>query len=76
MNITLHGNVAELVQKQTELGHYESPEDLVYEALKALVKQKIDTGIEEGLNDIEEGRYIEVTQENYKKALSKPVDQW
>ena len=76
MNVTLHGNVAELVHKQTEIGNYESPEDLIYEALQVLIKQKIDNGIEEGLKDIEEGRYVEVTQENYKEVLSKPIDQW
>ena len=70
MNITLHGNVAELVNKQTELGHYESPEDLVYEAMQALVREKIDQGIERGIQDVKEGRVTEVNRDNIKEFLT------
>ena len=70
MNVTLHGNVAELVNKQTELGHYESPEDLVYEAMQALVREKIDQGIERGIQDVKEGRVTEVNRDNIKEFLT------
>ena len=76
MDITLHGNVADFVHKQTELGGYESHEDLVYDALKALVSKKIEEGIDEGIADIEAGRYVEINQDNLDLVLSKPVDQW
>ena len=52
MNITLHGNVADIVDRQTQFGSYESYEDLVFDALKALTSQKINRGIDKGLKDI------------------------
>ena len=76
MTITLHGSVAEIVQNQMSVGDYQSPEDLVYEALEALIKSKIDEGINEGIADIEEGRYMEITTDNLKAVLSKPISQW
>ncbi len=76
MTITLHGSVAEIIQNQVSVGGYQSPEDLVYEALEALMKSKIDEGINEGIADIEEGRYMELTPDNLKAVLSKPISQW
>ena len=76
MNVTLHGNVAEIVDRQMKLGGYESPEDLVYEALQALMSQKIEQGIDEGLKDVEEGRVVEINKENLDSVLSQPVSQW
>ncbi len=56
MAITLHGSVAEIVEDQVSVGGYDSPEDFVYEAIESLMKQKINAGIKEGLDDLETGR--------------------
>ena len=42
MDITLHGNVAEIVQEQMIKGGYQSPDDVVYEAIELLIKQKLN----------------------------------
>ena len=76
MEITLHGSVAEMLNNQVTAGNYQSPEDLVYEALEALVKQKIDQGINEGLADMEAGRVMEINADNLQAVLSKPVSEW
>jgi len=76
MEITLHGSVADMLNNQVTAGKYQSPEDLVYEALEALVKQKIDEGINEGLADMEAGRVIEINAGNLQSVLSKPVSEW
>ncbi|SMN01426.1 hypothetical protein SPONN_2492 [uncultured Candidatus Thioglobus sp.] len=76
MTITLHGSVAEMVQEQISTGSYQSAEDLVYEALEALVKHKIDEGINEGIADIETGRCMELRHDNIEEVLSKPISQW
>ena len=76
MEITLHGSVADMLNNQVTAGNYQSPEDLVYEALEALVKQKIDEGINEGLADMEAGRVMEVNADNLQAVLSKPVSEW
>lgn len=70
MNVTLHGNVAEFVKVGTERGEYDSPEDLVYEALQALVREKIDQGIEDGLRDIEQGKVTEVNKDNLNEFIA------
>lgn len=64
MAVVLNGTVAELVENQTAIGNYQSPEDLIYEALDALRRKKIDTGIAKGLADVEAGNYQELTQDN------------
>lgn len=78
MDITLHGNVAEIVQEQMIKGGYQSPDDVVYEAIKLLIKQKINNSIERGLNDIETGNFQRLTgnidkvaDSIVKKALQK-----
>ena len=76
MEITLHGSVADMLNNQVTAGNYQSPEDLVYEALEALVKQKIDQGINEGLADMEAGRVMEINADNLQAVLSKPVSEW
>lgn len=76
MNITLHGNVAELVSEQARLGGYASNEDLVYEALQALVREKIEQGIDEGLRDVQEGRVMEINKHNLQSVFSRPIEQW
>ena len=76
MAITLHGSVAEIVENQMSTGSYQSPEDLIYEALETLVKHKIDEGINEGIADIEAGRFMELKHDNIAEALSKPISQW
>jgi hypothetical protein len=73
MDITLHGNVAELVNEQIKLGGYESPEDLVFDALQALVRVKIDQGIEEGLEDVRHGRVTRVDSENLTEFITNAV---
>ncbi len=64
MDIVIHGTVAEMLQHQMTEGNYQSPEDVVYEALEALIKQKANQGIEAGLADIEAGRYVELRPDN------------
>lgn len=76
MEITLHGSVADMLNNQVTAGNYQSPEDLVYEALEALVKQKIDQGINEGLADMEAGRVMEINADNLQAVLSRPVSEW
>lgn len=76
MEITLHGSVADMLNSQVVAGNYQSPEDLVYEALEALVKQKIDEGINDGLADMEAGHTMEINANNLKSVLSKPLSEW
>ena len=76
MTITLHGSVAEMVQEQISTGSYQSAEDLVYEALEALVRHKIDEGNNEGIADIEAGRSMELRHDNIAEVLAKPISQW
>lgn len=76
MDITLHGNIAEIVLQQTHISGYDSPEELIFDALKALVNQKIEEGIDRGLKDVEKGRFVELNPENIDELLSKPVEQW
>lgn len=64
MDITIHGNTAEIVQEQMIKGGYQSPDDVVYEAIELLIKQKINNSIQCGLNDIETGDYQELTKDN------------
>ena len=76
MTITIHGSVAEMVKDQMVIGSYQSPEDLVYEALEALVRNKIDAGINEGIADVEAGYCMELRQDSIKEVLSKPISEW
>jgi Arc/MetJ-type ribon-helix-helix transcriptional regulator len=76
MTITLHGSVAEMVQKQVSIGSYQSAEDLVYEALELLIKHKIDKGVNEGIADIKAGHSMELRIDNIEEVLSKPILQW
>jgi Arc/MetJ-type ribon-helix-helix transcriptional regulator len=76
MTITLHGDVAEMVQKQVSIGSYQSAEDLVCEALELLIKHKIDVGINEGMADIKAGRSMKLRIDNIEEVLSKPISQW
>jgi len=78
MDITLHGNVAEIVQEQMIIGNYQSAEDVVYEAIELLIKQKVNNSIQRGLNDIETGNFQtltgnidEIADSIVKKALQK-----
>jgi len=61
MDITLHGNVAEIVQEQMIKGGYQSPDDVVFEAIELLIKQKTNDAIQRGLNDIEKGNFQTLT---------------
>ncbi|PCK07113.1 MAG: hypothetical protein COA42_15880 [Alteromonadaceae bacterium] len=76
MSITLNGSVADIVSDQMKAGNYQSPEDLIYEAIEALVKQKIETGISEGLADAEAGRCMELNADTLNEVLSKPLSKW
>ena len=76
MDITLHGSVAEIIQNQVSTGAYRSPEDLVFEALEALAKSKIDEGISEGIADIRAGRSMVLSHDNIEEVLSRPLSQW
>nr|VFK06867.1 MAG: hypothetical protein BECKLPF1236A_GA0070988_100052 [Candidatus Kentron sp. LPFa]VFK36745.1 MAG: hypothetical protein BECKLPF1236C_GA0070990_106871 [Candidatus Kentron sp. LPFa] len=73
MPLTLHGSVAELVRNQTLKGNYQSPEDLVREALEALMRQRVDAGIARGLADVEAGRYRKLTKDNVKEIARSIV---
>jgi Arc/MetJ-type ribon-helix-helix transcriptional regulator len=64
MDIVLHGEVAEMLQDQVVNGGYQSPEEVVYEALHALAKTKIDEGINRGLADVKMGRGTEIRPDN------------
>lgn len=61
MDITIHGNTAELVQEQMIKGGYQSPDDIVYEAVELLIKQKINDSIQRGLNDVKTGDFQTLT---------------
>jgi len=76
MDVTIHGTAAEMIQNQMHSGDYQSPEDVVYDALEALIKQKVSDNIDEGLADIEAGRSMEITPDNIKSVLAKPLDAW
>ncbi|MEC4090911.1 hypothetical protein [Pseudoalteromonas rubra] len=76
MTITLHGNVAELVQAEADSSGFQSPEDLIFEAVSEYVKKRIDSGIEQGLEDVESGDVVELDANNISKILSKPASQW
>ena len=78
MDITIHGNTAELVQEQMIKGGYQSPDDVVYEAVELLIKQKINNSIQRGLNDVDKGNFQTLTgnvdkiaDSIVKKALQK-----
>jgi len=73
VDIVLHGTVADIVHNQMELGKYDSAEDVVYEALEALVKKNINDGLERGLQDIEEGNFIELTPSNISSVADAIV---
>nr|VFJ68093.1 MAG: hypothetical protein BECKDK2373B_GA0170837_12065 [Candidatus Kentron sp. DK] len=64
MTLTLHGPVAERIQGQVSEGNYQSPEDLIEEALEALVRQRVNAGIVQGLADVTAGRCRRLTKEN------------
>ncbi|KZN66007.1 hypothetical protein N473_10585 [Pseudoalteromonas luteoviolacea CPMOR-1] len=76
MTITLHGNVAELVQAEANNSGFQSPEDLIFEAVSEYVKKRIDSGIEQGLEDVESGDVVELDANNISKILSKSASQW
>ena len=76
MVITRYGSVAEMIQSQVSTGADQSPEDLVFEDLEALVKSKIDEGVSEGIADIEAGRSMPLSHDNMNEVLSKPLSQW
>jgi len=46
------------------------------QSYEVLISSKIDESINEGIIDIEEGRYMELTPDNLKAVLSKPISQW
>ncbi|RZG14368.1 hypothetical protein EXT47_13950 [Pseudoalteromonas sp. CO342X] len=76
MTITLHGNVAELVQTEANNSGFQSPEDLIFEAVSEYVKKRIDSGIEQGLQDVASGDMVELDAGNISQILSKPASQW
>ena len=76
MSITIHGAAAEMLQNEMSSGGYQSPEDVVYDALEALIKQKVSDNIDQGLADVEAGRVMEVTPDNIDAVLAKPLEQW
>lgn len=73
MDIVIHGTVAEMLHHQMKEGNYQSPEDVVYEALEALIKQKVSQGIEAGLADIEAGRYVELHPDNLDEVTDSII---
>ncbi|PCK09256.1 MAG: hypothetical protein COA42_05215 [Alteromonadaceae bacterium] len=76
MSITLNGSVADIISDQMKAGNYQSPEDLIYEAIEALVKQKIESGINDGLADLESGCCMELRTDTIGEVLSKPLSEW
>jgi len=75
MDITIHGNTAEIVQEQMIKGGYQSPDDVVYEAVELLIKQKINNNIQRGLSDIEAGDYQVLTKDNMADIAQSIVNQ-
>ncbi len=75
MTITLEWSVAEMVAEQTAIGNYQSPEDLVYDALKSFVSRDIEQGISEAFDDINASRFEEMNQENMNTIITKSI-QW
>lgn len=75
MDIIIQGTVAEMIQQQMNSGGYQSPEAVVYEALEALIKQKVQEGIRSGLKDVEKGRFTELRSDNIEEITETIVDQ-
>jgi|GEM_PF-1974189 Arc/MetJ-type ribon-helix-helix transcriptional regulator len=70
MSVVLNGDIADLIEAQTKVGGYSSNEAFVQEAVSVLIKQKIDQGIQAGLEDVKAGRYEEVNADNLDEFLS------
>lgn len=49
---------------------------MLYDALEALANKQLSDSIDKGLADIEAGRYIEITSNNIKDVLAKPLSEW
>ena len=60
MNITLKSEQAELIQQQINSGKYNSPEEVVSEALTLLLQQ-----------DDDDNRWIQETREKVDTAIAK-----
>lgn len=75
MEIVIQGTLAEMIRQQVDSGDYQSPEALVYEALKALAKQKVQERIRSGLADVENGRFTELRSDNIEEITETIVDQ-
>jgi hypothetical protein len=74
MDITIHGNTAELVQEKMFKGGYQSPDDVVYKVVELLIKQKINNSIQCGLNDIDTGNFQKLTG-NIDKIADSIINQ-
>jgi antitoxin ParD1/3/4 len=57
MSYALSAEVERRINEQMELGHYNSPDDLLLDALEALAERRDDIeAIEAGIADMEAGR--------------------
>ncbi len=67
--VTLNGAIADVVDQEIKTGGYQSAEDFVYEAVEALTRQKVEAGINRGLEDVKAGRCTEITPDNFDSIL-------
>ena len=73
MQVQLQEPTASVIKNQVHLGHYQSPEEVINNAIEFLVA---NDGIEEGLKDIEAGRSMELKKDKINEILTKPINQW
>ena len=75
MTLTLTGNIADIVSKEVKIRGYETTEDMIYEAMQALARERIEEGINKGLQAVQDGEYEEITNENIDEFVDSIVNQ-
>ncbi len=73
MSLVLHGSTADIIEKQAEAGGYQSPEDFVFEAVQYFIKQQIENNIDQGIQDINAGKYTEVNAGNLDSYVNNII---
>ena len=63
LNITLDPDVAAFVQSRIAPGHYDDVDDVINNELRMLASaEAIDAGLDEGLADLDAGRFVSLDQ--------------
>jgi len=62
------------IKNEMVKSYYQSADDVVYEAVELLIKQKINDSIQRGLNDVETGNFQTLTG-NIDKITDSIVNQ-